>query len=312
MANLWGEGNGEELEDWQLEQLARYQRSVSEYEATQERKRPKPAREYTSAPDYWGVRPIRAAAPRIVYAPAVPREAPTLNRPARLAQVKSIVRENPDLNKEEINARLQQIFGVGLRHSDILKERRSVFKDTPKLIPAKSLTTRYVRSIFGSQNERRFTKLKELAIWTPGEILSLSQLPLSRLKYLEAMAQNRKNLINQMKIQKKANHWSNAEYKRRLKEAIEAEYRERNWLNRKGEGEIFRMLDDFRQVLINEGINPSPGGRRSVFRNPDGTLRLRRYKGDTTGQKRRYRELHPDTIREQRQSYHRRLKMRAR
>lgn len=233
-------------------------------------------------------------------------------RETRLSQARSIIRNSPDLKKEEINARLIDKFGVGLRYSVILQEKRGIFRESPKLIPEKNLYTRYVRAIFGSQDGQRFDKLVKRDIWTKEEALSLSKLPLSRLGYLQDMEKSRENLINQMKIQKQENHWTKVEYTKHLYDAIQQEYLQRNWKTKKGEPEIFRMIDDFRQILIDDGKNPSPGGKRLIFKNPDGTFRTIPYKGDTAGQKARYRELYPDRIRQQKRDYRARVKARSR
>lgn len=233
------------------------------------------------------------------------------DRSTRLSKVRDIIRQEPSLKKEEIRARLQAEFGVGIRDATILKAKRDIFKESPKIIPDKNLNRRYIKSLFGSQQEQRFNKLLSSKIWTHKESLSLSNLPLSRLQYLEDMAKSRHNLIEQMRIQKRENHWTKAEYEKHLNEAIQAEYMSRGWLNKKGELEIFRMVDDFRQSVIDEGKDPSPGKRRHIFRNPDGSIRILRDKGNTTAQKSRYRELHPDVIREQKRNYRMRVKARV-
>jgi hypothetical protein len=233
-------------------------------------------------------------------------------REQRLLRTRDIIRNNPGLNKEQINTTLKNIFGVGIRHSDILKTRRDIFKESPKIIPAKSLNRRSVKALFGSQPGQRFDKLVKSAIWTRKEALSLSQLPLSRLTYFEDMVKDRQGLINQMKFLKRENHWTKAEYERHLNEAILAEYKERGWQSKKGENEIFRAVDDFRQGAIDEGKDPSPGKGRQIIRNPDGTLRFLRNKGNKAGQNQRYRELYPDRIREQKQNYRRRVALRGR
>jgi hypothetical protein len=117
------------------------------------------------------------------------------------------------------------------------------------------------------------------------------------------MASARQNLIAQLRIQQKIEGWNNAVFKAKLHEAILAEYQSRGWQNKAGINEPYRMVDDFRRVLIDNGKNPSPQKGKMVFRNPDGTFRFLRNKGDTIAQKARYRKLYPDRIREQKARY---------
>lgn len=231
-------------------------------------------------------------------------------RDKKFSEARKIIRKEPGLTKEEISSKLRDVFGSGLRHSVILDIKRDVFKRSPSLMPERNMYGRYIKAVYGSQQESRFGKLLESNLWTKHEAFSLSNVPVSRVKYFSELSQNRKSLIEQLKLQKVANGWTKAEYIAELQKAIDAEYKERGWLNKEGNSEIFRMIDDFRQALIDEGINPSPGKGRQVIRLPGGGFKFLRNKGDTRGQKVRYRALHMETIKESRLRYNQRLRAR--
>ena len=237
------------------------------------------------------------------------------DRDKRIAKAREIIRNEPGLRKEEISEKLKAIFGVELRYSVILKEKRGIFKASPKLLPDKNLTTRYVKTLFGSQDSQRFDKLIKSKVWTKKESIALSKLSLTKIDYLEDMKKSREGLITQMKLLKRENHWSAAEYKKQLAAAIEAEYKERKWLSKDGKPEIFRQLDDYRLSAIESGEYVPP-----VSKNPDGTIRKshhtsaqgRRWKHahaqEISEQRANYRHLHPDRIRQQRRDYRDKIK----
>lgn len=232
------------------------------------------------------------------------------DRDAKIKAARQLIQNEPTLKKEEINARLIDKFGKGLRYSVILAEKRDVFKASPKIIPEKNLTSKYISNIFGSSLEGKFTKLRNKKLWTKDESLSLSRLPLSNMQYITKMEAARDNLITQLKIDKRVNHWSKQEYAEKLAEAINTLYKENGWTNKQGQNEIFRMIDDYRESMIKEGIDPSPGTKKTIFRNADGSIRRIAYTGgNKAAQGKRYRQLHPETVKEQRAKY--REKVRA-
>jgi hypothetical protein len=236
---------------------------------------------------------------------------PEASRATRITEAKKLIQANPGMDKTAINDKLRSTFGVGIRHSDILHVKRDVFKEAPKLIPAKNLNARYVEKIFGSLEGKRFSKLVTSSIWTKKESLSLSKLPLSQITYIEDLTKNREALITQMQLLKQLEGWSKERYTQELDNAITNEYKMRGWLNKQGDLEIFRMVDDFRQSKIDEGKDPSPGKGKQVIQNPDGSLRFLKNKGNKAAQNARYRKLHPDAIREQRQNYKQRQRNKA-
>jgi hypothetical protein len=233
---------------------------------------------------------------------------PEATRDFRINKAKELIRTNPGLDKSAINDRLRVEFGVGIRHSDILSVKRDVFKEAPKLIPNKNLNPRYVEALFGSQQAKRFEKLTKSDIWNKNESLSLAKLPLSQISYIEDLAKNREHLIAELSYLRVLEKWPKEKYNQELQKAIEAEYKQRGWFNKKGEPEIFRMVDDFRQAKIDEGKDPSPSKGKQVITNPDGTLRFLKNKGNTTAQHSRYRKLYPDRVKEEKRKYNERQK----
>jgi hypothetical protein len=142
----------------------------------------------------------------------------------------------------------------------------------------------------GKLRQSRFEKL--IKYMTPEEAEKFSQLPISKLSFLNGIIKERARIIESVERQGEYNGWSKERIRTEIEAAIRQEYKYREWNDAKGNNNPFSMLRDFRHQAISDGEwNPAD----SPSRKRGGKLKYR-WKGDVKGQHERYRHLYPDRI----------------
>ena len=211
-----------------------------------------------------------------------------------ITRAKVLINENPDAGRRKIASDLRAEFGRGLRDAVILGLQRQRFPEKGQVAPyqfAKANTKE-----FRPLRQGRYNKLVK-ANFTRKEALALSKLPLTSLTFHKDAAKSRKQLLSSLKPEIVFNQWSKKQTKTEMLALIKATYDGEGWTTKDGDDNPYNMLRAFRKEAIAAGKwNPlidSPWRKKKNIRDKVFSVR---WKGDTEGQKSRYRKLNREAI----------------
>jgi len=222
-------------------------------------------------------------------------------REQKIVRAKELIAAYPQAGRREIARKLRQQYDEGLRDSVILSLQREVYPERRRVIVdpyqlAKS-TERY-RPL----RQGRYNKLVKMN-FSSEEARKLSTLPLTRLPFIKNMAKSRKDSVATLIHQAGQLGWSKTKTKDELKDYIDYIYKDSGWADFEGNNNPYSMVRHFRREAINAGLwdpKDSPWRKKKSIREK---MNSPKWKGDTAGQKSRWRKLHKETIAESKATY---------